>query len=69
MLQCKNCLQLRMCDGGGGLVTQELLEELDVVKQNFTGFFSALRPKIESMHTTSGGAGNSPGSQPAGTSF
>lgn len=60
---------------GGCRIAQELLEELDVVKQNFTGFFSALRPKIESMHTTtgtsSGGAGDSPGtgSQSVGADF
>lgn len=31
------------------LCLQELLEELDVVKQNFTGFFSAIGPKIDAM--------------------
>ena len=44
-----------------GWVCQELLEELDVVKQNFTGFFSAIRPKIDSIQTSVGIGGTGGG--------
>jgi hypothetical protein len=51
-------VRLALCEGVRlhvrALDRQELLEELDVVKQNFTGFFSTIRPKIDSMQSLDG---------------